>query len=458
MKLREKILKSVGTVFVKGLLKILPHTSNFFVIQGTYIAEFFASNKIAREAVQGVRKLFQQGHASIKLTKNILRKINPKCRQKIAGNFIINSMLLGTKIRDDYYTKNKIRPPFLILFSPTMRCNLRCKGCYAAKYDREEELSLELLDRVIKEAKEMGIYFFTILGGEPFIRPDLFKLYEKHSDVFFQVYTNGTLIDPKTAQKIAGLGNILPIISLEGCEGSTDSRRGEGIYQKVISAMKNLREAGVPFGNSVTVSSDNFEAITSDSFIDFLIEAGSFLVWYFLYMPVGEAPDVSKIPTAEQRNQLRLFTRKTRDSRPIFVADFWNDAPYVGGCIAGGRRYFHINHKGDVEPCIFAHFAADNIKNKSLKEVLNSTYFQAIRRRQPFSQNLLMPCMLIDSPQVFREIVAETSPVPTHPEAEYLLNELATFLDDYSRNQKNTFSEIWEKEYLPKLKYWKKHI
>lgn len=458
MKLKDQIFYATSKAFINLLLKIFPYTSDYLVIKGTYLAELFAANQTAKEAVEGVRRLFKQKHPAIELTKNILKKINPNCRRKLADNFILNAMLLGSKIRDQYYLNNQVRPPFLILFSPTMRCNLRCSGCYAAKYDRAPELSLEFLNRIINEAKKMGVYFFTILGGEPFIRKDLLELYRRQRDAYFQVYTNGTLIDEVTAKKIAEVGNVLPIISLEGCEGNTDERRGEGVYQKVIRAMKNLIKLGVPFGNSVTVSADNFEAITSDDFIDFLMKNGSYLIWYFLYMPVGESPEVKKIPNADQRNRLRLFTRRIRNTRPIFVADFWNDAPYVGGCIAGGRRYFHINHKADVEPCIFAHFSTDNLKNKSLKEVLKSPYFEAIRKRQPFSNNLLMPCMLIDSPHIFREIIAETRATPTHPEAEYLLNELAGFLDEYSQSQRNVFDKIWQDEYLTQTANWKKNI
>jgi MoaA/NifB/PqqE/SkfB family radical SAM enzyme len=131
-----------------------------------------------------------------------------------------------------------------------MRCNLRCAGCYAANYSREDDLEFEVIDRVLTEGEEMGIFFITILGGEPFIRQDMWEIYKRHSDIFFQVYTNGTLVDKEAARKLAELGNILVNFSVEGFEEETDARRGKGIFRKIMEGRDNLREVGAPFGFS----------------------------------------------------------------------------------------------------------------------------------------------------------------------------------------------------------------
>ena len=127
--------------------------------------------------------------------------------------------------------------------------------------------------------------------------------------------------------------------------------------------------------------------------------------------------------------------------------DFWNDAPLVGGCIAG-RRYIHITSKGDVEPCIFTHFSVDNIKNKSLIEVLNSDFFKALRAGQPNDENLLLPCMLIDNPKIFRKHFKEFGLKPTHPDAVTLVKDkkLMAKLDKYSEEVHEVYKEPWKEE------------
>ena len=152
---------------------------------------------------------------------------------------------------------------------------------------------------------------------------------------------------------------------------------------------------------------------------------------------------MSLMPSPEQRAYRREQLLKLRSKRNIMLADFWNDGPLVGGCLAGGRTYLHINSKGDVEPCVFAHFAVDNIKEKSLKEALNSPFFKAIRKRQPYSDNLLRPCMIIDLPEVLRDAVSEFHARPTHPGAEAVVNDLAEDLDAYAGKYADMADKTW---------------
>lgn len=333
-----------------------------------------------------------------------------------------------------------------------MRCNLNCKGCYAGSYSKEDGLEIEVIDRILKEAKEMGIYFITISGGEPFIRKDMLDIYEKHSDMYFQVYTNGILIDKKMAKKLAELGNVAPAISVEGFEKETDERRGKGVYKKVTKAMRNLKKAGVLFGFSATPTRYNSELLSSEKFIDFYIKKGCYFGWYFQYIPIGKNPDVSLMATPEQRHNLYNRVREIRKTKSIFIGDFWNDGPYSEGCIAGGKKYLHINCKGDVEPCVFVHFATDNIKNKSLREALNSPLLKAMRKRQPYSENLLMPCIIIDNPHLLREIVKETNARPTHDGAETLVEDkkITEYLDNYSKRMHNLTDKVWSERYANK--------
>lgn len=384
------------------------------------------------------------------LIKRILNEMHSHVRNKFVINFVLNNAYgSNAEKREQFKNGEGFYPPFTILLSPSMRCNLRCKGCYASEYSQKDDLPYPVVERVINEAREMGVYFFTILGGEPFACDYMWDIYKKFNDVAFQVFSNGTLLDEKAIEHIIQLGNVMPIVSLEGSQEETDLRRGKGVYQKTMQALDHLKQAGALYGFSVMVTRDNVNTICEDPFNQLMVEKGCYLGWHFLYMPVGRSPDVNLMPTPEQREFMRTHgAARIRNEFPLFVADFWNDAPYVGGCIAAGRDYLHINSNGDVEPCIFTHFAVDNIKEKTLREALASPFFMAIRERQPFSENLLLPCQLIDHPHVFREIYSKYHPRPTHPGAESLVTNLSGYLDTYSTKVKSIMDKAWEEDFI----------
>jgi MoaA/NifB/PqqE/SkfB family radical SAM enzyme len=258
------------------------------------------------------------------------------------------------------------------------------------------------------------------------------------------------MIDEKTAARLEECGNVAPMISLEGFRERTDARRGPGTFDRVLAAMDHLREAGVLFGTSFTETRENMEEIASDELLDLLVEKGALVAWYFQYIPIGREPHVELMPTPEQRDWLRRRLLKVRDEKPIFIGDFWNDGYYVEGCIAAGREYLHINANGDVEPCVFCHFSVDNIKEKSLKEALNSDFMKAIRREQPYRENYLTPCMLVDEPTVLRQAVSRYHAHPTHPGAETLITTLRDDIDEYASEYRSIADEVWEKEYAEK--------
>jgi MoaA/NifB/PqqE/SkfB family radical SAM enzyme len=242
------------------------------------------------------------------------------------------------------------------------------------------------------------------------------------------------------------VGNLSPAISLEGRRERTDARRGAGTFDKVMGAMDLLKERGAVFGVSITVTRDNVMEVTSDGFIDFLVDKGVTYGWLFHYIPIGRDPDPDLMVTPEQRAYLAERIPYIRTHKPIMLADFWNDGEMTGGCIAGGRRYFHINAAGDVEPCAFVHFAVDNIKDKTLLEVLRSPLFASFQKRQPFCENHLRPCPVIDNPDALRAIVAESGARPTHPGAETVLEGLvAESLDRKAKNWAAVCNAIWEK-------------
>jgi len=438
MTLKEKFKLYTTSTAIRGAVKILPKISDEKWLQMVKGRVYRLEKKEERDFLENLL---------VSLKKSITR-LSPQVRKKVIMNLINNAMIQGQPRRKAFAEKYGISPPNLLVISPTMKCNLKCYGCYAWQYSKKDDLPYDVCNRVIDEANDIGLYFFVITGGEPTIWPNIFDFLERHNDSFFQIYTNGQAIDDEYAKKLAQLGNAIPCISVEGLEEETDARRGKGAWKKIMRAMDALRENGVLFGFSATATRENNELIVSDEFIDLMEEKGSFVGWYFNYVPIGREPNLDLMPTPEQRDYRRKKILEIRKKKDLIVADFWNDGPLVHGCMAGGKNYLHVNVNGDVEPCVFVHFAFDNIKEKSLTEVLTSDFFMAFRKRQPYTPNHLSPCCIIDNPHVLREIVAETGAHPTHDGAENVVTYHAKALDEYAAKYKEISNVAWEKEYL----------
>lgn len=231
---------------------------------------------------------------------------------------------------------------------------------------------------------------------------------EQRKKLVETVVINGTLIDDAFADEMLRVKNLVPAISIEGFEEATDFRRGEGTYRKVIEAMTRLKERKLLFGISCCYTSKNVEVIGSEEYFDSMIDMGAKFAWLFTYMPIGAAAVPELIATAEQRKFMYEQIHKFRKTKPLFTMDFWNDGDAVGGCIAGGRGYCHINANGDMEPCAFIHYSDSNIKEKTLLECYQSPLFMAYRRSQPFNENMLRPCPVLDNPGRLTQIVEES--------------------------------------------------
>ena len=207
--------------------------------------------------------------------------------------------------------------------------------------------------------------------------------------------------------------------------------------------MKRLKREGVAFGFSATAWRGNAEDVVSDAFIDEMLRVGCLYGWYFQYIPIGREPDTSLMITPVQRELLRKRVYELRNTRPIFLVDFWNDGPEVQGCMAGGKRYLHINNRGDVEPCVFCHFAQHNVHESTVTEALRSPFFRDIRAGIPYDGNYLRACMLIDRPEVFRSDHRKHRPRATHDGGEGFVTELADDLDRNAREVAEKFDKAW---------------
>ena len=360
-----------------------------------------------------------------KFTNDLFDSVDLGQLKSAALNLGYEAGFRGYKTTQENSKKYGCNIPWILLFDPTSACNLHCTGCWAAEYGHQMNLSYEDMDRIVTQAEELGIHAFLMTGGEPTVRMnDIWKLCEKHNHSFFSAFTNGTLIDDKFCENMLRLGNFTVNISVEGFQNVNDARRGAGDFEKVMKAMDCLKAHRLAFGTSICYTSANYKVVTSDEFLDMLIEHGVKWAWYFHYMPVGNAA--------------------FEGGKPIFTMDFQNDGEFIHGCIAGGRVYCHINPNGDVEPCVFIHYSSANIHDKSLLECLQQPLFKAYQQNQPFNDNHLRPCPMLENPQVLREMVRETGAHSTDMESKEDVDHLCSKCDRYAKDWAVTADRLWK--------------
>ena len=276
-----------------------------------------------------------------------INEIDPHVLKMNALNLVYEGMFSGYNYVCELREKYDCNMPWILLFDPTSACNLHCKGCWAAEYGNRLNLTYEELDKLVTEGEELGIHWYMCTGGEPMCRKnDLLKLAAKHQSSVFHLFTNGTLIDDAFCEEVKKVGNMAFFLSVEGLDDATDSRRGEGVFQRVMNAMDIMKKHGLLFGTSICYTSANYKAVTSDEFMDMLISHGVRFNWYFHYMPIGDGANVDLMLNPEQREYMIQRVREIRGftgGKQIFCIDFQNDGEYIDGCIAGGRQYAHIS-------------------------------------------------------------------------------------------------------------------
>ena len=378
----------------------------------------------------------------------LVTDIDPHVMKTLVANFFINANLAGWKKQDECREKYGCNIPWAILLDPTSACNLHCTGCWAAEYGNKLNLSFDDMDSIVTQGKELGIYFYMMTGGEPMVRKkDIIELCRKHNDCVFFAYTNGTLVDEAFCKQMQEVGNLFLALSVEGEPDVNDMRRGEGVYNKVMHAMDLLKEHGLVFGTSICYTSANYKSVTSEDFIQMLVEKGCRYALYFHYMPVGNAASVDLLLNPEQRIYVKNRVREIRNMEHgpgIFTMDFQNDGEFVGGCIAGGRNYFHINANGDAEPCVFIHYSGANIRENTLLECLQQPLFMAYRDNQPFNDNMLRPCPMLENPEILQRMVHETGAHSTDVEEAEPVEHLCGKCEAYACEWKETADRLWK--------------
>lgn len=412
-----------------------------------FMAKYMSDEKMDVDYEKAKAIISDKNNALNKYMNRILDEVDPKVLKTMALNLGFEAFMHGTKTIRKMREKYRCNVPWLILMDPTSACNLHCTGCWAAEYGNKLNLTLEEMDSVVTQGKELGVYFYMFTGGEPLVRKaDLIKLCEKHNDCAFLSFTNGTLVDEAFCQELKRVGNLYLAISLEGFSEVNDLRRGKGVFGKVMNAMDLLKENGLVFGTSICYTSKNWDAVTSDEFVDLMIDKGCRYAMYFHYMPVGNDASLDLLPTPEQRTYIKDRVREIRSmtkGKGIFTMDFQNDGEFVGGCIAGGRNYFHINANGDAEPCVFIHYSDANIRTHSLLEILQNPLFMAYHNNQPFNKNHLRPCPMLENPEILQRLVKETGAKSTDLQSPESAEHLCHKCEEYARMWKPCAEKLW---------------
>lgn len=442
--------KKAFELVIDSILKNLGKDTSKNMVQLINMAEKILGNTWSPSAYDMLRNAFSDPEGKwVKFGTRLLNEVDHDVFKKAFMTLGYEAGFRGYRTSQEMAKKYDCNIPWIILMDPTSACNMHCTGCWAAEYGNKYNLSYEDLDSIIEQGKELGIHAYLMTGGEPLVRKkDIIRLCEKHQDCAFHAFTNGTLIDEEFCEDMLRVGNFIPSISIEGFEEQNDGRRGNGHFEKVMHAMDLLKEHKLLFGTSICYTSKNYKTVTSDEFLDLLISKGVRYTWYFHYMPVGNDASTELLLNPEQREYMYHRVREIRDwtgGKEIFAIDFQNDGEFVHGCVAGGRCYCHINPIGDVEPCVFIHYSSANIHEKSLIECLQQPLFRAYRDGQPFNDNELRPCPMLENPEKLQEMIHKTGAVSTDLQSPETCEHLCGKCVEYAKEWTPVANKLWSK-------------
>jgi MoaA/NifB/PqqE/SkfB family radical SAM enzyme len=339
------------------------------------------------------------------LANRMMREAHPRLLWKFLYNFAFKGVRASRRFHrrlaaGDYY------PAFLFL-SVTSRCNLRCQGCWVSTNGPRADLDAETLDRIIRESKRRGNYFYGILGGEPLLCPALWDVLGRHGDCYFQVFTNGTLLGDETARTMRRLGNVSPLVSIEGTEAVSDERRGgRQVYRRTLEGLRHCRRHRLLTGVATSLCRSNIEDLVSERFLWELVERGVVYLWYYIYRPVGPDPRPDLALGREDIRRVRRFIVEARRRVPLVIVDAYWDERGRALCPAATGVSCHINPWSDIEPCPPIQFAVESVhQNGDLYHTIRDSAF--LREFRRFASETTPGCVLLERPDLLRRFLAE---------------------------------------------------
>ncbi len=342
------------------------------------------------------------------MTKGVERVVKDAVRATLknpAESIFMAKFAMATKkaadIRNKYKEDGMHIPPFLIA-SITSSCNLHCAGCYSRQSEATNDcapinqMSDEEWLKVFNEAEDLGISFILLAGGEPLLRKGVIKAAATKQNILFPIFTNGVFISDEYFEMFDKNRNLVPIMSIEGHKEATDSRRGEGIYDKLIANMETFKKKNLIFGNSVTVTTENFDDVLSDDFVTMLGGYGCKAVIFVEYVPVSdESKELALAEEQEAKLRARVDELREKYQEMVFIS-FPGDEKSSGACVAAGRGFFHITSHGGAEPCPFSPFSDTNVKDTSLKEAISSRLFKILQDGDILKDDHVGGCVLFE--------------------------------------------------------------
>lgn len=342
----------------------------------------------------------------LRLLKRLLFETDKRLLWKLFWNMGVKGVL-SIERHKSRLRRGEVFPPFLYV-SVINSCNLRCQGCWVDVASKMEAMAPETFHKLVREAKAMGNTFFGIVGGEPFMHPRLFELLEPHPDCYFQVFTNGHFITDEKAKRLRKLGNVTPLISVEGSEIVSDQRRGRaGVLSKTMEGIKNCLANKVFTGVCTSVCQTNFELV-NEKWLDRLVDMGVMYAWFHIYRPMGPDACTDLCLTPEQQLAVRKFVVEMRARKPIVIIDAYHDGEGQALCPAATGMTHHINPWGDIEPCPIIQFTRESIKDqpadpRSIKEkFLKSEFLQDFR---DLARTTTRGCIVLERPDLLKNLV-----------------------------------------------------
>lgn len=303
--------------------------------------------------------------------------------------------------------KGQVFPPFLYV-SIINSCNLRCQGCWVDVTAKQSRISLDAMNKLINEAKTMGNAFFGIVGGEPLLHPELLSMLAQNPDCYFQVFTNGHLLTDEIAQEMRRLGNVTPLVSVEGNEIISDQRRGgSGVWNKTMQGLQNCVRHRLLTGVATSVCQSNIDDLLTEEWLDRLIELGVFYAWFYDYHPMGPNPCPELCLTPEQQLRLRRFVVEMRTKKPIAIVDAYHDGEGRALCPAVTGLSHHINPWGGIEPCPVIQLAKESIHDEDTS--LTQKFFQSefLRGFRDLTRQTTRGCLVLERPDLLRQLAMD---------------------------------------------------
>ena len=391
----------------------------------------------------------------LKMAGRLLRETDKRLLWKLFWNLGVKGVL-SVQRHKARLKRGQFFPPFLYV-SVINSCNLRCQGCWVDVAAKQQTIEPEAFHQLVREAKAMGNTFFGIVGGEPFMHPKLFELLEPHRDCYFQIFTNGQFITDEKAKRLRKLGNVTPLISVEGNETVSDVRRGRGgVLNKTLEGLRNCLNNKVLTGVCTSLCRTNIDDLLTDAWVDRLIEMGVMYTWFHVYRPMGPKPNPDLCLTREQQLRARKFVVETRARKPIVIIDAYYDGEGRALCPAATGISHHINPWGDIEPCPIVQFAKESIHStaadpRPLREkFLRSAFLQDFRE---LAQSTTRGCIVLERPDLLKQLVEKHAAKDTTARGT-ALEELAAL--EVRTSQYGPGSEVPEKSWLYRLakRFW----